>query len=535
MLALPSVSDVLALPELRAGRPSVVAGTTGLDEPVRWIHAAEITDIAHLLAGGELVLTTGIALPEDARALADYVDTLADAHVTGLAVELVQRWTQPPAALVEAAERRELPLIALRNETRFVAVTEAVAALIRDAQLAELREAERIHESFTALTVSGAEPGDVLAEVAASVLVPTVLETLSHDVLGYDAAGTDPEPLLAGWQERSAAVTLDRRTGYHEQSGWLVTVVGARGDDWGRLVMLTGAPPAHRHVVVAERAASALAVNRLVSKERDTLERQSHARMLTAILTQRRDPDELAAQAAALGVPLTDTPIVGLAARPGVAGTGAAAVSIRQALRDVAESAARAARHEGIPALVAATDNTTVHALLAPRRSDVDATVDRVAREIHRSSRRHAQPLPVTVGAGTTVHTPADATRTLAEATHVARAVADDEEHRDCHRLTDVHLPGLLHQLREDERLTSFAERELAALRDDPALLDALRHFCEHGGNKSAAAAAAHVSRSTYYARLSRVQRLLGGSLDDPRTVLSLHVALLARDLRAVG
>ena len=62
-------------------------------------------------------------------------------------------------------------------------------------------------------------------------------------------------------------------------------------------------------------------------------------------------------------------------------------------------------------------------------------------------------------------------------------------------------------------------------------LVELLRCFCEQGGNKSAAAAAAHLSRTAYYQQLSRIAQVLGVSLDDPESMLSLYVALLVREL----
>ena len=47
------------------------------------------------------MLTTGIALPDDAGALARYVAELAAAGVVGVVVELVRHWSRElPAALV---------------------------------------------------------------------------------------------------------------------------------------------------------------------------------------------------------------------------------------------------------------------------------------------------------------------------------------------------------------------------------------------------------------------------------------------------
>ena len=69
-----TLREVLSLDVVRRGLPVVVAGADRLDVPVRWVHAVEVTDdVARLLRGGELILSTGIALPESDSALASYV------------------------------------------------------------------------------------------------------------------------------------------------------------------------------------------------------------------------------------------------------------------------------------------------------------------------------------------------------------------------------------------------------------------------------------------------------------------------------
>ncbi|MGH3168474.1 MAG: PucR family transcriptional regulator [Trebonia sp.] len=139
-----TLRDVLALDIVRAGQPVVAAALDRLDTPVRWVHAAEVSDVGRLLRGGELVLSTGIALPSSASGLADYVAGLAGAGVAGLAIELGQRYESAlPGPLVTAAEARGVPLIVLEREVRFVEITEALHRRIIDAQLAELQAARR--------------------------------------------------------------------------------------------------------------------------------------------------------------------------------------------------------------------------------------------------------------------------------------------------------------------------------------------------------------------------------------------------------
>jgi purine catabolism regulator len=243
----PTVREVLELDALRRGAPEVVAGAAGLGRPVRWVHISELADVAGLLHGGELVLTTGVMLPEDRAELAAYLDALADVQAAGLVVELGRRYADTlPRPLVRAAERRGLPLVALRTEVRFVAVTEAVHARVVDAQLARLRASDAVHQVFNELSVEGAEPQEVVREVARVAQAPAVLENLAHQVLAFDPAGRDPQALLDGWERRSRQVAPPGRTGWDRRTGWLVTAVGARGRDWGRLVIVgePGAEPA---------------------------------------------------------------------------------------------------------------------------------------------------------------------------------------------------------------------------------------------------------------------------------------------------
>jgi PucR family transcriptional regulator, purine catabolism regulatory protein len=542
VLMYPTVADVLTLQVIRQGRPKVAGGGDGLDRRVRWVHVAEVADIAHLLRGGELVLTTGIALPDDPQALTRYMDELAEIGVAGLVVELVRHWSHAlPPALVIAADRHGMPLVTLSRETRFVSVTEAVVGLIVDAQVAELRAAEQVHETFTALTVAGAEPAEVLREVANASGLPVVLETLSHDVLAYDTAGADPGELLADWARRSRAVTVGERTSYHTDAGWLVTVVGARGNDWGRLVLLCPEPPVHRQLVIVERAASALAVHRLVARDREGLERHAHRTLLTELLASPTPPSDLTARTTALGVPLSRRQLIGLSVRPSTTMPArlTRSMATQEVLRDLAEATALAARRARVAALVGVVDDTSVRALLSlTPQADPDAVLRRLTKEVHAAAAAAPRALPVVVAVGSNVDAVTDARRSLIEAAQVAQAALRSPSPRSYHRLDDVRLRGLLHLLAEDDRVAAFADRELGPLiaRDTThgsRLMETLRHYCEHGGNKSAAATAAHMSRTAYYQQLSRIEQVLGVPLDDPESVLSLHLALLALDVRS--
>src|SRR5262245_17688736 len=304
---LPTVADVLALEPVRRGGPRVLTGADRLEAPVRWVHVIELAEAGHLLRGGEFVLSTGIALPPDPDGLARYVAGLAAAGVSALAVELGSRYVRAlPAALVAAARAHGLPLIVLERGTTFVAITEAVHAQILDAQVAELRAAQRLHEVFTGLALAGAAEDEIVRQASDRAGAAAILADLSHRVLACAPAGEDLSKLLAGFPGRSRAAVTSGRIGYDLASGWLVAMVGSRGADWGRLIFVLPGPPDAAMLALAERAATTLALARLVSdRHQESPERTSHRSVLAALAgSGYAHPADLEARIVALGVPL---------------------------------------------------------------------------------------------------------------------------------------------------------------------------------------------------------------------------------------
>jgi purine catabolism regulator len=535
----PTVREVIALDPVRHGAPRVVAGAGGLDRPVRWVHVAEVPDIASLLRGGELVLTTGIGLPGDDAGLRAFIGELADVGVAGLVVELGRRYAgSVPRVMAAAAQRRELPLVELRRATPFVRITEAVHALIVDAQLTELRATEEIHQRFTELSVEGAEPADVVRQAAELAGCPVVLENLARQVLAYDSAGDSAELLLDGWEQHSRRVRPAGRTAYDADTGWLVTTVGARGQDWGRLLLRwspgdrdsDGKSPPTRLTILVERAASTLALGRLIRRDAEGLERQIHRTLLAALLDHARPVDEVALRARALGVPLERRHLVGVVVRHRAEEAGPEAAQAR--LRDLAEAVSQAVREAQLSGLASTLDDQAVGALLALRApGDEDAALAAFA-----SALRRLREDGLIIAAGSGVDSLRDARRSLVEARQVADAARHDRRDVAVFRLPHVGLAGLLHLLRAEPRLQTFVERELGPLLAYDArhpreqLLGTLRAYLENGRNKSAAAAAAHLSRPAFYERLARIGRTLDVDLDSVDACLSLHVALLALD-----
>lgn len=523
---LPTVADVLALPEVQAGQPVVLAGAAGLSRPVRWVHVLELSKVEGLLRGGELVLTTGVALPTSNDGLRRYVAALDRSRVSGLLLQLGERWVTPPPALLAAADRVGLPVVGLPTEVAFVAITESVHASIVSSSYAELQASERLYELFARRGTDGSPPARVVEDAAELAGAPVVLESVGHRVLAAALAGRDAAAVLADWERRSRRAGSPPASGLAGAEGWVVRPVAARDRVFGRLVLLPGgARPSRLQTLAVERAAEAIALARLLRGDAPQLERQAEGELLRDLAERRcRSDAEAHLRAQAAGVPTARRSLTGLAV---AAGGGAP---------DLVAVVRRSARRARLPVLCAEdADADAVSVLLPlPVDEDVDRAVARLAEVL-----RAELPGPVVVGRGPTTDGLAGVAATLAEARSAALGGLRCGAGGRVVTLADVGVHGLLEQCSGDGRLDAYVERCLGPLLDGApgsgALLAALTAFLEQGGNKSSAAAALHVSRPAVYARLDLVAARLGVDLDDVRVRLSLHLALLARDAGATG
>lgn len=546
-MSMLSLRQVLELPVLDEGRPRVVAGAAGLDAAVRWVHVSELADIASLLRGGELILTTGIALPASIAGLRRYVDELAAAGSSGLVVELGRRWTELPQALVRRAETAGLPLVALEAPVPFVAVTETVHARIINAQYAQLQQSEEAHRAFTGLSVEGSSVADIVERAAQMSGHAVVLEDLAHRAVVTAPGPTSTAKLLTDWEARSRANQEWNATAVAGPDSWLVVPVGPRSQRWARLVAPYPVPGDTAVAMILERAAEALALNRLLERDQVSLEQQAHRGVLAGLLAdhaENRPTDEAAVRARcrALGLVVADRTFLGLAvwSPPAVA---LDAIANERRDRSLAEAVTRAVRPARISALVATLEPGQVLVMCSlPAGRPLSATggaLRRLAGAVDDQLRSAGWAERHTIGTGEPVGQLALASVSLVLAGHVAEVAASLplSRQRPYYVSSDVRLRGLLAALSDEPRLVSFADSELGRLRAYDArhatdLVATLRAYLHARGNKSSMSRAGHLSRPALYARLAKIEDVLGADLEDAESNLSLHVALLVGDLR---
>src|SRR5688500_18137054 len=145
---------MLSLRELlRELEVKVLAGEAGLDRAVRWVHISELEDPTPWLSGGELLLTTGLQLGDDAQQRA-YVARLAGHGLSGLGFGAGFSHEHAPEALREAAAEHDFPLFEVPYELPFIAITEKAFSQLVNEQYAVLRRALSAHERLERIVLS---------------------------------------------------------------------------------------------------------------------------------------------------------------------------------------------------------------------------------------------------------------------------------------------------------------------------------------------------------------------------------------------
>ncbi|QLH20902.1 PucR family transcriptional regulator [Streptomyces sp. Rer75] len=556
-----TVARALDLPALRRGLPEVVTGGELLDRPVRWVHAGEAPNIAALLKGGELLLTTGLGVgprPAEQRA---FVRRLAERGIAALVVELGPRFRTLPVAVVDAARSCGLPLVQLHREVPFVAVTEEIHTEIVNEHYALLQQADVVHRQGTEVLLRGGGVPEILRNFAEFAGNPVFLETPDGRLLyaagpaGVRPGATDPLQAWEGLRARHAD-RPDRRPSEPTAGSVLADVPGGGqgpGAVRARLTVLpVAAPLGPVHRIAAERTADLLAVVLLRARQEEELAARGRGDFLTDLAEGRVEPSDAPAQARVLGFrPSGDGPLLPMVMRLAedphpLSGSGSGAGAVGTAGGGGAEgwaALAHALREElaavGVPVLLGVRLPEGRVPLLAGLRTAADrgAVAMRVAAALRAGVERAwpdrpagAHPPVVIAGLAAGWDAVGGELRHAAEAAHAAHGLAD----RDWYDVRSLDVDLLLWRLREHGDLAAFVDRVIGPLlahdRDArPPLVPTLEAYLRHAGRKAETARALHLNRQTLYDRLARIARLLGTDLEDPQTVLALGVALQAR------
>jgi purine catabolism regulator len=494
--------QVLEHPVLQPARPVLLSGDEYLDHAVRWVHTADLYDIAPLLRGDEILLTNGVGLigvDESGRRL--YVRRLVESGVAGLLFEVGRTFAQVPADMVDEARDVGLPVVELQPALRFTEVAEAVNSELIDRSVARLRHADELSRTLSEALARGASLSELIEQIGT---------TLGTWVQLSDYAGR--VVVAAGHVEPNAADPTAEAP------------VLVEGTAWGRLTFGASGVPEVLVEAVMDRAPTVLGLC-LIREQKDVAGALRAQQLLLDQIGTNQPVDRglLEDRLRAAGVATADHEYVCIAVDPRRVESAA----------KVVDGLIRQVGH-GVFGLV----EGTLCALVAGHPDDVSPNLAHVVRAATRDALpRQARLCAV---ASRAVRDLPDLPRAMSEARATLRLGQDLHVKQP---VVSVHALALERMLAAHGNLDAtrqFVEDQIGILeKADSAKSGQLSHTLEVlvacGGNKADAAKRLHMRRQSLYYRLDQIATLLDVDLDDPKQLLTLAVAVTARRILSVG
>jgi purine catabolism regulator len=515
----------------------LVAGDSGVDNAVRWVHISEIVDPTPWLSGGELLLTTGLQL-EHAATQRDYVARLARHGLSGLGLGTGFAHETVPAAMMEAADELGFPLFQVPYEVPFIAVTEKAFTHLVNENYAVLQRALSAHERLERIVLSERGLDGVAGALASLIGGPAIVFDARGEVLARRAARTPLEEraVKALADELSERARAGGRRGFApggELAGRGLALPvprtpqgnGAGGDGEVPQAWLVaakdGGPLTEFDRLTLHQAVTVVALELLRRRVADDTERRLAGDVVSAMVSGELEGAELARRLAPFG--LRDRAAVVVFTPP-------------RALKAATEEALVRALREEAPLGLAAGTGKFSCALVASPRGGGDEELFALAERLRaRVSADVGEDLPA--GAGRMVPV-GELRRAFHEGRCAleARGLSDDGTRASLATYRDLGSFQLLLSLQDDEALRLFCDSILEPIEEGEGayggeLMRSLETFIECNGQWERAARQLYCHRHTLRYRIRRVEELTGRSLDSARDRIDFWLALRGREL----
>jgi purine catabolism regulator len=530
-----TVAEFIDLPVVRSALPELMAGSAGLQAEVRWVHSLDVPDVANLLRGGEMILTTGVSVGPDAAAQRGFVRDLVAEGAVGVAVELGFAWHQKlPKALIDEAERRGLPLIALKRGVRFVEVSQTVNGNLLNSGYALARRGEELHRNLDRIVLEGAGAEAVLAEVSRQISSPVVLEDARGELVAYSSSTESEAAVVDAWSGL-------KWSGHDsaEAAGAVAMPVTVRNRTWGRVIAIQTGTDFDRFTPIAmERAAVAVGLGLMRGGEEDELRARSRGNLMFELAGGLIDPLTATRRASTLGFPRRHGRLVPVAAVWRVGALDQEA-GFEQAWAPLIAPIRSALSEPDRPALVGCRGNCMLGLLdrgsTGSEPDDIESRQRLAKRFAAALKRNEVDPAGVALAIGAAVEGWSAMPEALVRARLAAEAGAVGPV-RSWHDASRTEIGQLLLSMRGSPELIEFSRERLGPLtalggergRD---LLETLEVYLHCGGRKTEAAGELGIERQSLYHRLARIEEILDVDLRDGDSALALQLAVMIRRL----
>jgi purine catabolism regulator len=481
-----SVGDLVQMGHLGC---EVIAGSVGLDREIRWAHVCELKDPLPWLTGGELVMTTGLAIPRHAEGQERYLTRLTACGAAGLAISKDLHAPPLTARLMEAADRLAFPLLTVSIEVTFIDIARVVIMANSDESHRQLVRQLAVFDVLRSTSVARSD-------------LPALFDRLEQ-VSGYHLYLSSPTgmpfvPGVPGFPDDRRELLARPTAAPAQVPGGYMISVPSDGKVSGYLLGLRKPDADPADLGALQHIATIAALERAMLEREREIERRQGSELLTELfaarhpenLEHRLSPALVHGQLALTLIRTTD---------PDTAGS-----MLHYELTDL-----------GLPHLLQVQEEL---ALLTLADQAIEAVLDSIPATAAGRSRPFQLSDSFTLARR-------QAAAALRRAVQLGARIVDASS-----------IPEELDWLpREPATVAALVERVLGVLLDydrahDGQLVPTLRTWLESGQRPSLVARRLGVHPHTLSYRLSRIQELTGRDLRSPGTAAEIWLALRASD-----
>jgi purine catabolism regulator len=519
---------------------ALLAGDGHLDMPVRWVHISELVDPTPWLSGGELLLTTGLALTSP-KLQREYIATLADHGLAGLGLGTGFTHEKVPKALLDAARERDFPLFEVPYELPFIAVTEHAFTRLVNEQYALLQRSIAAQERLQRI---------VLSERGLDAIVGALATLIGGPALVFDGRGElqamrtfrrdlDPDVVAALAEEvRERARRGDGRgfvPGHPELATRGLALPVGGGDQPERALpqaWLVAAKDADGLAeidrLILHQAVTVVALELLRRRVADSTERRLAGDVLSAVIAGELEGGELARRLEPFGLGGRVTALV-------------LAPAERTAPETCEAALTEALRAEAVSGLVAASGRFVVALLPGFLDDELFELSERVVAATGEGI--GGRPLAgagraVVAGRARETYHEARCALEARELGALAKNGAANGSHPGASvaNYRDLGSFQLLLSLQDSDALRLFCESLLGPIEHGEGhyggeLMRSLEAFIECNGQWEAAARRLYCHRHTLRYRIRKIEELTGRDLSSARDRIEFWLALRGREI----
>ncbi|GLO12413.1 hypothetical protein PPUJ20028_09940 [Pseudomonas putida] len=140
-----TVQDLIAIDPLKL---QVAAGMSGIGRTITWAHTVDLPDPWRWVSPGDLVMTTGVGLPQTSEEQVEWLEQLVRSSPSALVIAPRHDAPELTQAMLQAADRLLFPVLLANFQLEFVKLSHQVIESVLQAQRERFNASERLFQTY---------------------------------------------------------------------------------------------------------------------------------------------------------------------------------------------------------------------------------------------------------------------------------------------------------------------------------------------------------------------------------------------------